>query len=93
MEWIRFREPCFVQEPGTDIKHLPKDICKRLFGWESACQNIEILVDKPIPDVEFNAIVGVNDEGITLAAAGELGNHHYYIPWSNVVAVHGHIAT
>jgi hypothetical protein len=83
------REPCYVQEPETDIKHLPAGICKKLFGWESACQGIEIILKDEIPDVEFYAIVSVKEEGLTLAAAGELGSHHYFIPWTNVLAVHG----
>ena len=90
---ISLREPCYVQESGADIKHLPVDICERLFGWESACQGIEILVKEEVPNVDFYAIVRVGEEGITLAATGELGRHHYFIPWNNIVAVHGQITS
>jgi hypothetical protein len=93
MQIINLREPCYVQKPGTDIKHLPVDMCKKLFGWDSACQSVEILIWKEIPNVDFYAIVAVDEPGITLAAQGELGEHHYFIPWTNVIAVHGHIAT
>lgn len=92
MQVISLREPCFVQEAETDIKHLPVEICKKLFGWDSACQSIEVFLRYDIPDVEFYALVAVTDEGITLAASGELGNHHYFIPWTSIIAVHGHIA-
>ncbi len=93
MQVISLREPCYAQELGADVKHLPMDMCKKLFGWDSACQGVEIIVWKEIPDVEFYAIVAVDEPGITLASQGELGEHHYFIPWSNIVAVHGHIAT
>lgn len=93
MQVISLREPCYVREPDSDVKHLPKEICEALFGWKSACQFIEIFMRVEIPDVEFYALVSVKDEGITLAATGELGMHHYFIPWSNIIAVHGHIAT
>lgn len=93
MQVISLREPCYVQEPGDDILHLPVELCRKMFGWDSACQSIEILIKEEIPDVEFYAIVAVQDEGITLASSGELGMHHYFIPWENVIAVHGHIAT
>lgn len=93
MQVIRLREPCYVQEPESDIKHLPVELCKKMFGWESACQSLEILLRYEIPEVQFYAVVEVQGEGITLAATGMLGIHHYFIPWSNIVAVHGHIAT
>ncbi len=93
MQVIRLREPCYVQEPESDVKHLPVDLCKKMFGWDSACQSLEIFLRYEIPDVEFYAVVEVQDEGITLAATGKLGIHHYFIPWSNIIAVHGHIAT
>lgn len=93
MQSISLREPCYVQEPGSDIKHLPVDICEKFFGWESACQSIEILVKEEVPNVEFYAIVCVREEGITLAATGKLGRHHYFIPWTNIIAVHGQITT
>ena len=93
MQVIRLREPCYVQEPETDIKHLPVELCKEFFGWDSACQSLEIFVKDEIEDVEFNAIVAISDSGITLAASGELGSHHYLIPWNNITAVHGEIAT
>lgn len=93
MQNITLREPCYVKDADSDIRHLPIDICKRFFGWDSACQGIDILLREEVPDVEFYAVVSVRDEGITLAAAGELGRHHYFIPWSNIIAVHGQITT
>jgi len=93
MQVIKLREPCYVQKQGADVQHLPIEMCKKLFGWESACQSIDIYVRKEIPDVAFYAIVAVAEPGITLAAKGELEIHHYFIPWTNIAAVHGHIAT
>jgi len=93
MQVIRLSEPCYTQKPGTDVQHLPLELCKKLFGWDSACQSLEIVTRVKIPNVEFYAIVAVDDSGITLAAREQLGRHHYFIPWSNIVAVHGHIAT
>ena len=93
MQKIMLREPCYAQEPGTDIKHLQMKICKKLFGWESACQSLEILLKDEVPDVEFYAVVSVQDEGLTLAATGELGAHHYFIPWTNIIAIHGQVTT
>ncbi|MBU4301775.1 MAG: hypothetical protein KKE79_08275 [Actinobacteria bacterium] len=93
MQVISLGEPCFVQEADSDIKHLPMETCKKLFGWDSACQSIEIVVRYEIPDVEFYAVVAVQDEGITLATTGKLGVDHWFIPWSNIVAVHGIITT
>lgn len=93
MKVIKLREPCFVQEPDTDIKHLPVELCKKMFGWDSACQGLEIFLRRDIPGVQFYAVVAVEDAGVTLAATGELGIHHYFIPWENIIAVHGHIAT
>ncbi len=93
MQVISLGEPCFVQEADSDIKHLPVETCKQLFGWDSACQSIEILVRYEIPDVDFYAVVAVGDEGITLAATEKLGVEHWFIPWSNIVAVHGKITT
>jgi hypothetical protein len=93
MQVILLREPCFVQEPDADVQHLPVELCRKMFGWDSACQSVEIFLRYEIPSVNFYAIVAVEDEGITLAATGELGIHHYFIPWGSVIAVHGHIAT
>lgn len=93
MQIISLREPCYVQKPETDVQHLPVELCEKMFGWDSACQAVDVLLRYEIPNVEFYAIVAVEDEGITLAASGELGIHHYFIPWANVIAVHGHIAT
>ncbi|MDD5748669.1 MAG: hypothetical protein PHP64_06460 [Actinomycetota bacterium] len=93
MQTISLSEPCFTQKPGTDVQHLPLELCKKLFGWDSACQSIEIMLRNRIPNVEFYAVVAVESNGMTLAARGELGRHHYFIPWSNVIAIHGHIAT
>ncbi len=93
MQVINLREPCYVQAPGEDIRHLPTELCRKVFGWDSACQELEIIIRDEIPNVEFYAVVAVKDEGITLAARGKLGRRHYFIPWSNVVALHGHIAT
>ena len=93
MQVIRLREPCYVQQRDGDVKHLPVELCRKLFGWESACQSLEIFIHHEIPNVEFYAVVEVQEEGITLASTGKLGIHHYFIPWSNIVAVHGHIAT
>ena len=93
MQIINLQEPCYVQEPGEDIQHLPLEMSRKLFGWDSACQSLEIFIRHEIPNVKFYAVVAVKDEGITLAATGQLGTHHYFIPWSNVIAVHGHIAT
>lgn len=93
MQKISLREPSFVQEPESDIRHLPVELCRKMFAWDSACQYLEIFVRDEIPDVEFYALVAVEDEGITLAQTGELGMHHYFIPWNNIIAVHGHIAT
>lgn len=93
MQVIRLREPFFAAEPESDIKHLPVEFCERLFGWDSVCQSVEIFLKEEIPDVEFYAVAAFGEEGITLAAEGELGRHHYFVPWTNIVAVHGHIAT
>lgn len=93
MQVISLREPCYVQAPGEDILHLPVELCNRMFGWDSACQGLEIFVKNEIPNVQFYALVAVMNDGVTLAAKGELGMHHYFIPWSNILAIHGHIAT
>ncbi len=39
MQIISLGEPCFVQEADSDIKHLPVETCKQLFGWNSACRS------------------------------------------------------
>lgn len=93
MQTIVLREPCYIQQPGEDVKHLPAELCQTMFGWDSPCQSLEIILKQDITDVKFYAVVAVKEEGITLAATGELGRHHYFIPWSNIVAVHGHITT
>lgn len=82
-----------MQEPESDVGHLPVELCRKMFGWDSACQSLEIFIQHEIPNVEFYAVVEVQDEGITLASTGKLGIHHYFIPWSNIIAIHGHIAT
>lgn len=93
MQIINLQEPCYVQAAGEDMQHLPLELTKKMFAWDSACQSLEIFIRHEIPNVKFYAVVAVKDEGITLAATGELGTHHYFIPWSNIIAVHGHIAT
>lgn len=93
MKVIRLSEPCYVQQPGEDVQHLPKEMCRNLFGWDSPCQAIEIFVRDEVPDVPFYAVVALEAFGIVLAASGELGIHHYFIPWHSVMAIHGHQMT
>ncbi len=93
MRIIDLSEPCFVPVVGEDIKHLPTEICKKYFGWDSPCESIQIIIADDILDVDLNAIVGINDDGISMAEQDMLGRTHYFFPWTSIMAIQGRIRT
>ena len=62
MQIINLQEPCYVQAAGEDIQHLPLELAKKMFAWDSACQSLEIFIRHEIPNVKFYAVVAVKDE-------------------------------